>query len=297
MNPRKIHFEEFRSRKECFYIERLEGSSYETKLHIHDCYQIIFCKHGSITHHMTDSSARLLKGDISLVPPGIEHYISVSDEKTVYYAISFCEEILSPRIAETSLDSNLFQKLKDHQNIQPRLCPKYEDIYLMESAIGKMRIEYNKSEPNSDDIISNCLFTVLALTAQLYQTTRKEYTSEEDRKQNRINNCIFYVDTHFDEPIPLEKIVRMSAMSRASFCTLFKEATGLTFSDYLNKKRIERIQTCIRNGASITLTAYGNGYREFSTFHRNFVKYTGMTPSEFKKQCENKQATFYKQKM
>ena len=58
----------------------------------------------------------------------------------------------------------------------------------------------------------------------------------------------------------------------------------MTFNDYLNKKRIERAQVSIRDGVDISTSAYKSGFNELSTFYRNFVKYTGVTPSEFKKQ-------------
>ncbi len=284
MYIKNLSFNEFESNIENFYIERIETKTYETTSHIHDCFQIIFCIHGSIIHHMSDSSARMLRGDISIIPPNTEHYISMNEQKTVYYNIAFRQEFISKTFPNIKSVQTLLKNLTESETVIPRMSPMYEDIYLGESALGKMRIEYAERRVDRHDIIASCLLTLLSLIARMYIKIEKDILSETDRKMKNINLCIAYIDSHFDSQIPLEKIVKMSTMSKSSFCNLFKDTTGMTFNDYLNKKRIERAQVTIRDGVDISTSAYKSGFNELSTFYRNFVKYTGMPPSEFKKQ-------------
>lgn len=285
MSIQTVNFDDFHSKLDMIYIERIEEPSYELTLHTHDCYQLLLCKHGAITHHLGDSSARMLRGDLAIIPPDTEHFLTVTEPKTIYYNIAFREALLSA-LPHTHMIRSLLERIREPRNILPRLCPKYEDIYLSESAIGKIRITYDTLRSDEEEIITNCLITVLDLIAQMYRTINRDHLGSPNAKMKCIHHCISYIDTHYDEPIPLDKIVKMSTMSRAVFCSLFKETTGTSFIDYLNKKRIERTQACIRNGAPITLAALSSGFPEFSTFHRNFIKYVGMTPSEYKKQCD-----------
>ena len=286
MEAKLISIKDFNSNMDNFYIEVLENQSYETKYHFHDCFQIVICKHGSLVHSIGEKKSKLLRGDIFIIPPGTSHVLAVGEAKTVYYNISFSKDIFDAVHPYTTMIKELLSNLEKGHNIIPKFSPMYEDIYLCESARGKMKIEFQNNRPGKEEIIFNCLTVILSLIARMYIKSESDTVSEETKKIQRMNHCIFYADSHYDEPIPLEKIVKMSAMSRASFCTMFKDMTGMSFNEYLNKKRIERTQAYIRDGEELSASAFKSGFRELSTFYRNFLKFTGYTPSEYKKLCE-----------
>ena len=281
-----ISLNDFKSNMKDFYIEVLENESYETKEHFHDCFQIVICKHGSLIHKVNKDKGKLLRGDIFIVPPNVCHRLTVGESKTVYYNISFSKDIFADKHPYWEMITELLGNLESGHRIIPKITPMYEDIYLCESARGKMRIEFQDVRPGREEIIFNCLTVMLSLIARMYVKLDSDTIPEATKKNQRMNQCIFYADSHYDEPIPLEKIVKMSAMSRASFCSMFKEMTGMTFNEYLNKKRIERTQALIRDGEDLSACAFKSGFKEISTFYRNFVKFTGYSPSEYKRICE-----------
>lgn len=286
MRTTLVKFESFNSNMEQFFIEQLENESYETKLHMHDCFQIVILKHGSLVHSISGKKEKMLRGDIFIVPPYTPHLLIPDEKKTIYYNISFLKTLYHEELSNTKMIRNLLFSLETTKNVVPKFSPMYEDIYLCESSRGKMRIEFQNCRPGREEIIVNCLTTVLSLIARMYIKCESDIVPEYEKKIQTMNKCIFYAESHYDEPIPLEKIVKMSAMSRATFCTMFKEMTGMTFNEYLNKKRIERVQSIIREGSDISAAAFSSGFKEFSTFYRNFVKFTGVSPSEFKKMCD-----------
>ena len=51
----------------------------------------------------------------------------------------------------------------------------------------------------------------------------------------------------------------------------------------LNRKRIQRALSLIKNGEKITDVAYNCGYAEFTTFYRNFLRITGMPPADYRR--------------
>ena len=62
-----------------------------------------------------------------------------------------------------------------------------------------------------------------------------------------------------------------------------QEHTGLSFNDYLNKKRIEFIEGRLCENPELKQEAlyFEAGYRSRQTAYRNFVKFTGCSPTEF----------------
>jgi YesN/AraC family two-component response regulator len=62
-----------------------------------------------------------------------------------------------------------------------------------------------------------------------------------------------------------------------------REHTGLTFNDYLNKKRIDFMADQLRSNPTLDQKAlyFDAGYRNRQTAYRNFVKFMGCSPSEF----------------
>lgn len=62
-----------------------------------------------------------------------------------------------------------------------------------------------------------------------------------------------------------------------------QEHTGLSFNDYLNKKRIEFIAKRLCEDPELKQEAlyFEAGYRSRQTAYRNFVKFAGCSPTEF----------------
>ena len=69
--------------------------------------------------------------------------------------------------------------------------------------------------------------------------------------------------------------------------TLVNKFSGKNFSDYINSLRVEEAKRCLRNPGfeAYTMVAIGLecGFNSKSTFYTAFKKFTGQTPTSFRK--------------
>lgn len=93
-----------------------------------------------------------------------------------------------------------------------------------------------------------------------------------------------FVLENLDRPIRLEEAAEAASLSPKYFSTLFKEKTGISFSDWLHDVRIARAREWLETrDFSITEVSRRVGYISARTFRRAFKKRMGMTPSDYKK--------------
>jgi AraC-like DNA-binding protein/ligand-binding sensor protein len=92
-----------------------------------------------------------------------------------------------------------------------------------------------------------------------------------------------YVASHQSNSITLEEIARALNSSTFHFCRKFKQATGLTFVQYLSRVRIEKAKILLHSKElRITDIAYEVGFQSLTHFNRIFHKLVGHSPTEYR---------------
>ncbi|MGM0378927.1 MAG: response regulator transcription factor [Bacillota bacterium] len=93
-----------------------------------------------------------------------------------------------------------------------------------------------------------------------------------------------YIDNNFDKELTLEKIAEEICISSYYFSKLFKEKMNINFIDYLTEIRIKKAKKMLRNSNYIIKKISKDvGYNDPNYFSRVFKKYTGESPSKYRK--------------
>ena len=88
-----------------------------------------------------------------------------------------------------------------------------------------------------------------------------------------------YITDHQHEQITLRQVAGAVNTSAFYFCKMFKQATGLTFTDYLARVRVEKVKNLLLNPHKrISEAAYEAGFQSLSQFNRVFRRVTGQAP-------------------
>ena len=80
------------------------------------------------------------------------------------------------------------------------------------------------------------------------------------------------------------ELAKQFGISRSTFCSVFPQFTGMPLQKYVAQKRIKEAQILIRScpEKSISQIALEVGYQDDSTFYRNFLRITGVSPLKYK---------------
>ena len=98
-----------------------------------------------------------------------------------------------------------------------------------------------------------------------------------------IQKAVNYVNDNIDGAITLDMVAEQVHLNPSYFSTIFKKETGVGFSDYLNKVRIEKSKSLLKDRRySILDIALMVGFEDQSYYSRVFRKFTGMTPKDYR---------------
>jgi AraC-like DNA-binding protein/ligand-binding sensor protein len=92
-----------------------------------------------------------------------------------------------------------------------------------------------------------------------------------------------FISQHQGEEISLPAVARAVNMSAFYFCKIFKKSTGLTFTAYLARVRVETVKALLLNPHKrVSEAAFEAGFQSLSQFNRVFRRIAGEAPSDFR---------------
>ncbi len=92
-----------------------------------------------------------------------------------------------------------------------------------------------------------------------------------------------YILEHHAEELSLGQVAKAVHTSRFYFCKLFGKLTGLTFTEYVSRTRIEKAKQLLLNpNLRVSEIAYGVGFQSLTHFNRVFRKMVGEAPTAYR---------------
>lgn len=260
-------------------------------LHSHDYIQMWYMLGGSCHHHFNGRDFTMQKGDLFILPPNTLHYITCdSNPENELITCEFSESFINENVGGSD-KSTLFNItflepiLIDYNLIKPSISFSGEAAKNIEGILNELLFEYQKQDVFFSTLIKANILKLLALIAREYE---KNSTAERDQLFNKyrtaINDALDYIDNHYADKLYLEDICRIALMSPSSFSSIFKQITGLTFTEYLLYLRVVKSRTMLEDSEySISDISRECGFNNTEYFHRAFKKATGISPGQYRK--------------
>jgi len=118
---------------------------------------------------------------------------------------------------------------------------------------------------------------------QLGEYAEKFYLHANGSEPATIGKARTYILSHLGDPVTLETVASHAGVSVCYFCKLFKKATGLTFTEFLTRARVEEAKRHLLSPQiRIIEVAYAVGFQSLSQFNRSFKRLTTLSPTEFR---------------
>lgn len=135
------------------------------------------------------------------------------------------------------------------------------------------------SDPGAELRRTSYLYSILGELARVGQKSDNSVP---------ILRAIGIMENYYNTDLDIEGIADSVGLARCYFSTLFKSVTGMSPHTYLNKLRIERFCTLIKDESISVSTAAEYVGLDPQNFSRIFRRETGKTPLEYRRSLHEK---------
>jgi AraC-like DNA-binding protein/ligand-binding sensor protein len=173
----------------------------------------------------------------------------------------------------SSKDFNRLAKELINWGVQADL-KKMEEAYFQTRVLDKKQFE--------------AVLRLLTIFAQhLASLSNQLMVSAQQSESPMVTRAKAFIAEHQDEELSLRQVAGAVNTSAFYFCKMFKQATGLTFTDYLARVRIEKVKNLLINPHKrISEAAYEAGFQSLSQFNRVFRKIVGESPTTWREKLQ-----------
>ncbi|MFN8023700.1 MAG: AraC family transcriptional regulator [Acidimicrobiales bacterium] len=107
--------------------------------------------------------------------------------------------------------------------------------------------------------------------------------SEREDTHRRMLRARDEMDRRYAEPLDVASLARITHLSPSQFGRVFKSVYGETPHRYLQRRRVERAMTLLRQtDRPVTDVAWDVGFASLGTFGRTFTKIVGCSPGQYR---------------
>lgn len=246
--------------------------------HFHDWIEIVYLTHGDLEVQVNNKTMNLKVNDFVVINPMSIHSTRCMNGNTailLQIPLSFLEKFV-PDIREYSFSIDLDSK-------EPKVQTKLANI---RSTLQDLWITY---QFQVEGYVFRCYSLIFELIYILihsfsYRVDRKELQKNQ-KNLERIQMIMNYVNEHYQEPLSIPEIAGEIGLNEIYFSRFFKTNMGMTFLEYLNMVRLEKIYTDLLNtNMPIKDIQEKHGFVNDKVFRRMFKEVYGCTPREARKE-------------
>lgn len=251
--------------------------------HAHTFFELVYIVKGTAFHTLDGASSSLRAGDYFIVDYGSTHSYSKSKGLTVTNCL-FLPEVIDETLRECDSFEELMQncliryyKLALGQPFANRVF--HDDtgmiLYLMEGMLA----EYRNRQAGYMEIIRGKLLEILIC---ILRTMLKDQSAVT--KSGPVQDAITYINGHFAESRVLGNFCENSHFNPQYISRKFRQETGFTMMEYLQKVRIEKsCELLSGNELRVSEIAQAVGYEDVKYFQGLFARMLHMSPREYRK--------------
>jgi len=139
----------------------------------------------------------------------------------------------------------------------------------------------------------NAIVRLLTFFAdQLSALSNQLVTEKNNAEPPLVLKAREYIDKHKTEELSLANVAKAAGASVFHFCKVFHKTTGLKFTDYVARVRLENARTRLLNpNLRISEIAYDVGFQSLTQFNRTFKRVFGQSPSDFRARLSSTKRT------
>lgn len=264
---------------------RLDITQYLTP-NYHDYYEIAYVVDGRGRSLIGDQQKEILPGDLIVVGSTEMHtFWSYHDTPIHFVALYFLPELihrsrpdrfemlyLAPFLADS-------EKLTKHRRQAP---------FEIRGLLFQLYRTLSTRAPHKELRGKTLLLQLLCEVYELFEPELQHIPQPETTESRllRFEELFRYIDENYNRRITVEQAAAIACMSKFHFCRQFKRSTGQTFTEYVNRFRIDRAMDLLQVGAlSVSTIATETGFENVPHFNRTFKKHLRLTPSEYVRRC------------
>lgn len=254
--------------------------------HWHTDIEMIYVVEGMLGVGINSEYRILQKGELSICSSNDVHYYDSKNMTSSAIMIIFRADILNTLKywPENHIPSSLFidQKYMSDQ----KASSKIQDVIkkILNRIVNEMT-DKQAFYPTFSELKLVELFMTIFRTFPAYYADSKKASGNYQSSDNitSMQRALNYIEANYTQDITLEQISQEISLSCSYLSHLFKKTTGMSFSIYMTRIRIEKAAALIKTTKKpIIDIAYETGFRSIRTFNRSFKEVVGITPKSLR---------------
>ena len=247
--------------------------------HFHPEVELVFAQTPLGVRHIGDHLSKYEGSDLALIGPNIPHL-------NFDYGVKTQVEIIVVQMKEHFLGQTFFSlpEMTAIQDLMERARTGLAFYGHTKEVVGE-KMKLLPTLTHFEQLMM--LLEIFHLLAKSSETiplhVRPVSQASVIKEQRRLQQVYHLVETRYHERISVHEAAALAHLSPSAFCRYFKKTTHLTFTDFVNRYRVNQAKKLLLQQLSVTEACYQSGFENLSHFNRVYRKFSGENPSEFRK--------------
>ncbi|WP_029321038.1 helix-turn-helix domain-containing protein [Butyrivibrio sp. AE3004] len=266
---------------------RVYGEAINT-LHFHNLFEVGYCRYGKGIVVFDEKTSDYETDMFTTIPPNYPHTTNSKEEnfwEYLFFDVELVAEQMYPDNVPKQREAiTILNKRADliHADENPQMA----------EIIKRIMEEMRDKKPYYKETTQNLIKTLAFLIMRMHKSMDAEAPTLIERESGAdimsIKPAIEYIEENYADEIRALDLANVCNMSETHFRRSFVDIINMAPMDYLNLVRIQKAcDTMRKTEHPMEIVAVECGFGNVSTFNRNFKKFLGTSPYQWKKNKEN----------
>ena len=279
----------------CYFHASNRGWVFPLNMHSHEFYEINIVVGGEGVHYINNEKINIEIGDVFILPPNLEHgYFEIANLEifhillgseffsTYKTSLKAMEGYVSLFSVEPSLRGTQLKNAFLHLSKGP-----FNDVL---DDINRL-MQYSEENIYHYNIQAAFVFQIICKFCIQYRATAlpEKHLQAKNSYAPMIVFAMEFMKKNLSQKITIDTIAKELSISPATFQRYFTDLMHISPMEYLTKLRIKQSKKLLRTtDKAIVFIAYECGFYDSPHFFRQFKKYEGISPSQYRKSSTSK---------